>query len=139
MLINLRKTMTTQRGFTLIELLVVISILGVLAAIVVPKFNNVTARANTAKIAADLRSLDSAIAMDQAIRGVDPADIAALVTRGYLAAAPVAPTGSFLITGGTSTSITTASVYTFNTTPSTTTTTSTLRATFQEHTAEFYH
>lgn len=138
MLTNFRKTMTEQRGFTLIELLVVISILGILAAIVVPKFNDVTARANTAKIAADLRSLDSAISMDQATRGIDPADIVSLVTRGYLAAAPVAPTGSFLITGSTSTSIT-ASVYSFNVTPSTSTTTSTLRATFQEHTADFYH
>lgn len=101
MLMNLRKKMTNQKGFTLIELLVVIAIIGVLAAIVVPKFSDSTARANTAKIAADLRTIDSAVAMHQAALGTDPADIPALVTAGYLAAAPALPTGSYLLTGGT--------------------------------------
>jgi prepilin-type N-terminal cleavage/methylation domain-containing protein len=139
MLIRLRKIITNQKGFTLIELLVVVSILGILAAIVVPKFTDATARANTAKIAADLRSLDSAIAMEQATRAIDPANIATLVNHGYLAATPVVPTGAFLITGSTSSTAISATTYTFNATPSTTTTTSTLRATFQGNTADFYH
>jgi len=97
MLIKLRKMMTNQKGFTLIELLVVISILGVLAAIAIPRFANSTARANTAKIAADLRTIDSALAMNEAAGGASTTTMADLVTRGYLTATPTAPTGSYLL------------------------------------------
>lgn len=107
MLIKLRKLMTNQKGFTLIELLVVISIIGVLAAIAVPRFTDATARANTAKIAADLRTIDSAIGMNQAIQGVAPADIATLVTNGHLAARPTVPTGNIFVTTVTAAGVTT--------------------------------
>lgn len=132
MLMNLRKKMTNQKGFTLIELLVVIAIIGVLAAIVVPKFSDSTARANTAKIAADLRTVDSAIAMHQAALGTDPADIAALVTAGYLAAEPVVPTGSYLLTGGTPVAIT-GMAYGFNGSAGTA-----MRATFNSLTSDSF-
>ena len=58
-----------QKGFTLVELMVVIAILGILAAIAIPKFSDSTSAANTAKIAADLRTIDSAIVMFQANGG----------------------------------------------------------------------
>ncbi len=61
----IRKRMN-QKGFTLVELMVVIAILGVLAAIAIPKFSAATASANTAKIQADLRTIESAIVMAQA-------------------------------------------------------------------------
>ncbi|QJW48929.1 hypothetical protein HA075_05735 [bacterium BFN5] len=71
--------------------MVVIAILGILAAIAVPRFADSTALANTAKASADLRSLDSAISMYQASNGgTNPADIAALKTAGLLAATPTA-------------------------------------------------
>lgn len=86
-----------QKGFTLVELMVVIAILGVLAAIAIPKFGDATATANTAKIQADLRTIDAAIVMHQAQLGKDPADVDALVTAGLLVEKPKPPSGKCFI------------------------------------------
>jgi len=49
-----------RTGFTLIELLIVVVIIGVLAAIAVPKFENTKGRAYTAAMKSDLRNLATA-------------------------------------------------------------------------------
>ncbi|HBI26232.1 MAG TPA: hypothetical protein DDY25_00665, partial [Peptococcaceae bacterium] len=50
-----------NKGFTLVELMVVLLILGILVAIAIPIYNNVTGKANLNAIAANLRTIDGAI------------------------------------------------------------------------------
>ncbi|MGD8318976.1 MAG: prepilin-type N-terminal cleavage/methylation domain-containing protein [Gemmatimonadota bacterium] len=49
--------MDSKRGFTLIELLIVVVIIGILAAIAIPKFNSVRDKAFFAAMKSDLRNL----------------------------------------------------------------------------------
>ncbi len=46
-----------NRGFTLIDLLIVVVIIGILAAIAIPKFSNTKGKAYTATMKGDLRNL----------------------------------------------------------------------------------
>lgn len=100
MFTKIQTQLKSNKGFTLIELMVVISIIAILVAIALPRFAEARRSANTAKIAADLRSIDSAITMYEAANAtappVSPTLIASVLWTGdtkYFASLPKPPKG----------------------------------------------
>ena len=57
MLLTKKRHISTQNGFTLIELMIVVAIIGILAAIALPQYQNYIARAQTTRVINELAQL----------------------------------------------------------------------------------
>ena len=82
---KIQKVLKEQKGFTLVELVVVIAILGILIAIAVPKFTDITGNAQTKAQQATARTIMSAIVMAQAENpDIEPGAITAKMVNEFL-------------------------------------------------------
>ena len=89
-----------EKGFTLIELLIVMALLGVLVAVLLPKYQDLTPEAKIASTQANLETIRSAVLLYAAKYQTLPASVATLAPE-FLRKVPVLKiSGSITVTVG---------------------------------------
>ena len=91
--------LNNERGFATLEVILMITVLGILSAIAVPRFTSVITSANTAKVQADLSTIDNAIALYQMENDSDPIELSQLSKYIQDVTELKPPTGSMYVKG----------------------------------------
>ena len=87
--------MLSKRAFTLVEVILVVVIVGILAAIVIPRINYTRAQAQRAACNANVAAMNAQIELYhvQEASGNWPASLNDLITADYIDELPVCPYG----------------------------------------------
>jgi general secretion pathway protein G len=73
----MRKLLKSEAGFTLVELLIVLMVLGILATIAIPRFKDMSGKANQVKMKSELKQVQTALELYYAENNEYPVDDAA--------------------------------------------------------------